>query len=392
MREKTLLSNLKVLDLTSIIMGPLTTQMLGDFGAEVIKIEDPKGDISREIGPSKNNKMSSMYLGVNRNKKSIVLNLKRKLDKIALWKLIERSDVFIHSIRPQKVEALGFSPNKVLKRNPKIIYVGLHGYGEEGPYAGQPAFDDVIQSEAGIADSFLKRGAVPELAPSLIADKSIGLLACSALLAAYIRRLNTNEGGFLEISMFEGMVSYTLLEHLYGETFIPIKDKIGYPRVLSSLRKPYKSKDGYISILPYTNKQWKNFFKIIKEKELINEKKFSTVQARTKNIKILYNIISRNVETKTNNEWKRLLKKYDIPFGLVNKLENLKNDTHLKAVNFFKTFEHPSEGKIIIPKTGIRFNKKDLSLKRHQPKLGENSEEILKDLGFKSAEMKKILD
>ena len=392
MREKTLLSNLKVLDLTSIIMGPLTTQMLGDFGAEVIKIEDPKGDISREIGPSKNNKMSSMYLGVNRNKKSIVLNLKRKLDKIALWKLIERSDVLIHSIRPQKIDALGFAPKKVLKRNPKIIYVGLHGDGENGPYAGQPAFDDVIQSEAGIADSFLKRGSVPELAPSLIADKSIGLLACSALLAAYIRRLKTNKGGFLEISMFEGMVSYSLLEHLYGETFIPSKEKIGYPRVLSSLRKPYKSKDGYISILPYTNKQWKNFFKMIKEKDLINDERFSTVQERTKNIKTLYNIISSNVETKTNNDWKKILKKYDIPFGLVNKLENLKNDTHLKAVNFFKTFKHPTEGKIIIPKTGIRFNKKDLPLQRHQPKLGENSEEILKQLGFKSEEIKKILN
>ncbi len=386
------LEGVKVLDLTTVIMGPFTTQVLGDFGADIIKIEDPDGDMTRDIGPSKTSKMSSMFLGVNRNKRSLVLNLKKPEAKLALWKLIEGADIIVHNIRPQKIAALGFDPDAVLSKNPKIIYVGLHGYREDGPYGGLPAFDDVIQGQSGIAGAFETRDGKASLVPTVMADKSVGLMASTGLLAAYIQRLKTGKGSYLEVSMFEGMVGYTLIEHHYGATFVPPLDQIGYPRALSSNRKPYKSADGYICILPYTNQQWINFFKIIKRPELLKDKRYSSVKERSKDINFLYEIVGHSVINKTNKEWTELLKKYEIPHGIVNRLEDLKDDTHLKELNFFRPYNHPTEGALEVPDSAFRFNRESLPIRRHQPKLGEHSNDILKEAGFKDDEIIKILN
>jgi len=386
------LEGVKVLDLTTVIMGPFTTQVLGDFGADIIKIEDPDGDMTRDIGPSKTSKMSSMFLGVNRNKRSLVLNLKKPEAKVALWKLIEGADIIVHNIRPQKIAALGFDPDTVLSKNPKIIYVGLHGYREDGPYGGLPAFDDVIQGQSGIAGAFETRDGKASLVPTVMADKSVGLMASTGLLAAYIQRLKTGKGSYLEVSMFEGMVGYTLIEHHYGATFVPPLDQIGYPRALSSNRKPYKSADGYICILPYTNQQWINFFKIIKRPELLKDKRYSSVKERSKDINFLYEIVGQSVINKTNKEWTELLKKYEIPHGLVNRLEDLKDDPHLKELNFFRPYNHPTEGALEVPDSAFRFNRESLPVRRHQPKLGEHSNDILKEAGFKDDEIIKILN
>ena len=386
------LEGVKVLDLTTVIMGPFTTQVLGDFGADIIKIEEPNGDMTRDIGPSKTSKMSSMFLGVNRNKRSLVLNLKKPKAKIALWKLIEGADIIIHNIRPQKIAALGFDPDTVLSKNPKIIYVGLHGYREDGPYGGQPAFDDVIQGQSGIAGAFEARDGEASLVPTVMADKSVGLLASTGILAAYIQSLKTGKGSYLEVAMFEGMVGYTLLEHHFGATFVPPLDKIGYPRALSSNRKPYKSADGYICILPYTNQQWASFFKIIGRDDLLNDKRYSSIKERSKDIHTLYTIVANNVINKTNKEWTKLLQKYEIPHVVVNTLEDLKSDPHLKAVNFFRPYTHPTEGNLEVPDSAFRLNRESLPIRRHQPNLGEHSKDILKEIGFKESEIHKILN
>ena len=386
------LEGVKVLDLTTVIMGPFTTQVLGDFGADIIKIEEPNGDMTRDIGPSKTSKMSSMFLGVNRNKRSLVLNLKKPEAKAALWKLIEDADIIIHNIRPQKIAALGFDPDTVLSKNPKIIYVGLHGYREDGPYGGQPAFDDVIQGQSGIAGAFVARDGEASLVPTVMADKSVGLLASTGLLAAYIKSLKTGKGSYLEVSMFEGMVGYTLLEHHFGATFVPPLGQVGYPRVLSSNRKPYKSADGYICVLPYTNQQWINFFKIIGREALIDDKRFSSIKERSKDIHTLYTIVANNVIKKTNKEWTESLQKNEIPHGVVNRLEDLEDDPHLKEVNFFRSYKHPTEGELKMPDSAFRLNRESLPVRRHQPKLGEHSKNILREAGFKDSEILKILN
>lgn len=392
MSEDLPLEGLRVLDLTTVIMGPFTTQVLGDFGADIIKIEDPNGDMTRDIGPSRSDKMSSMYLGVNRNKRSIVLNLKKPEAKKALWKLIEGADVLVHNIRPQKIAALGFDPDTVLKKNPEIIYVGLHGYREDGPYGGQPAFDDVIQGQSGIAGAFQARDNVPNLAPTIVADKSTALLASTGLLAAYIKRLKTGKGSFLEVCMFEGMVGYIMIEHHAGETYIPPIDKVGYSRVLSRFRRPHKTKDGFMCILPYTDQQYEKFWRAVKRSDYANDERFNSIKNRSKNISELYEIIGEiAAETKTN-KLVEVLTEAEIPCGAVNTLEDLKKDPHLKEVGFFREFKHPSEGLIQVPDSAFRLNREELPIRSHQPKLGEQSEEILKELGYDDAEIKRILD
>ena len=392
MRNKLPLDGLKIIDLTSIIMGPFTTQLLGDLGADIIKVEDANGDMTRSIGIQKSPKMASMYLGVNRNKRSIVLDLKKNISKKVLWKLIETSDVFIHNMRPKKISNLGFSPIKVKKKNKKIIFVGLYGYGKSGTYSGQPAFDDIIQGQSGLASLHASEKEKPYFVPSVIADKTIGMLASTSLLAAYIKALKTGEGSCIEIAMLEGMTSYVLIEHQYGEIFFPRKGTSGYPRLLSENRKPYKTKDGYICILPYTNKQWLNFFDIINKKNFKTDKRFSNIEARSRAINFLYKLIENNVKNKTNKQLCKLLKKNDIPHGVVNTLSSLKKDKHLKKVNFFRKVKHPSEGNLLIPDTGIKINNKSLPIRKHQPNLGENGKQILKEIGYGETEIKKILD
>ena len=386
------LEGVKILDLTSVVMGPFATQVLGDFGAEIIKIEEPNGDITRVIGPSRNAGMASLYMGSNRNKKSLVLNLKKPKAKEALWKLIEDADIFIHNIRPQKIAALGFDPDTVLKNNSKIIYVGLHGYREEGVYGGQPAFDDVIQGQSGIAGAFQARDDVPNLAPTIVADKSTALLASTGLLAAYIKRLRTGKGSFLEVSMFEGMVGYIMIEHHAGETFIPPIDKVGYSRVLSRFRRPHKTKDGYMCILPYTDHQYEKFWKAVDMHEYATDKRFNSIKNRSNNISKLYEIIGDIASNINTDDLVQVLTKAEIPCGAVNKLEDLKNDIHLKELGFFREFQHPSEGLIQVPDSAFRLNRKELPIRLHQPKLGEHSKDILIKLGYSDSEIDKILD
>ena len=386
------LEGVKILDLTTVVMGPFATQVLGDFGAEIIKIEEPGGDLTRVIGPERNAGMASLYLGSNRNKKSLVLNLKKQEAKSALWKLIRESDILIHNIRPQKIAALGFDPDSVLKSNPQIVYVGLHGYREEGIYGGQPAFDDVIQGQSGIAGAFQARDNIPNLAPTIVADKSTALLASTGLLAAYIKRLRSGHGSFLEVSMFEGMVGYVMIEHHAGETFIPPIDKAGYSRVLSRFRRPHKTKDGYMCILPYTDHQYDKFWQAVDRVDYASDERFDSIKNRSKNISELYEIIGEiasNLETKVLIE---MLTEAEIPCGAVNKLEDLKNDPHLKDLGFFREFEHPTEGLIQVPDSAFRLNRKELPIRHHQPKLGEHSKEILLKLGYSDSEIDKILD
>ena len=386
------LEGVKILDLTTVVMGPFATQVLGDFGAEIIKIEEPGGDLTRVIGPERNAGMASLYLGSNRNKKSLVLNLKKQEAKSALWKLIRESDILIHNIRPQKIAALGFDADSVLKFNPQIVYVGLHGYREEGIYGGQPAFDDVIQGQSGIAGAFQARDNIPNLAPTIVADKSTALLASTGLLAAYIKRLRSGHGSFLEVSMFEGMVGYVMIEHHAGETFIPPIDKAGYSRVLSRFRRPHKTKDGYMCILPYTDHQYDKFWQAVDRVDYASDERFNSIKNRSKNISELYEIIGEiasNLETKVLIE---MLTEAEIPCGAVNKLEDLKNDPHLKDLGFFREFEHPTEGLIQVPDSAFRLNRKELPIRHHQPKLGEHSKEILLKLGYSDSEIDKILD
>jgi crotonobetainyl-CoA:carnitine CoA-transferase CaiB-like acyl-CoA transferase len=385
------LAGIKVIDLTSVLYGPYATQMLADLGADVIKIESPEGDPTRNLGPRRHEKMAAGFLGVNRNKKSVVLDLKKKTASEALWRLIDTADVFVHNIRPQKIEKLGFSSHHVMARNDKLVYGAFHGYLEAGPYGGRPAYDDIIQGQSGIAAAFLARDGKPAYAPSVIADKSSGLIAATALTAALFQRLRQDRGVYVEIGMFESMVAYALLEHQFGATFSPPLGEAGYSRVISAERKPFATKDGYICMLPYTDKQWAAFWQLAAAPEYARDSRFSTIRIRTENIDALYEIAGDLVKTNTSAYWLERLSAAEIPSGPINTFADLDEDPHLNALNFFREYKHPSEGELKVMDVGVKFDKQSLPIRHHQPRLGEHSEEILGELGFSTLEVNELL-
>ena len=381
------LSGIRVLDITSIIYGPYTTQILGDLGADVIKIEPPEGDATRVLGPARNPGMSAVFLGSNRNKRSLVLDLKKPAAREALWRLVDGADALVHNMRPQKMAAFGFDADAVMARNPKIVYGGLHGYREDGPYAGRPAYDDVIQGESGFAGTFMARDGAPVLAPTIVADKSAALLASTGLVAALLQKFRTDKGVYVEIAMFESLVGYVLLEHQYGATFVPSEGPPGYARALSKQRRPHATSDGYICMLPYTDRQWRRFWEMIGTPERAADPRFVSMAQRSRNIDDLYAIAGAALRERSTADWLQALREAEIPCGPVNSLADLRHDPQLEAIGFFRPFEHPSEGALEIPDTAFRFDRQSLPVRHHQPKLGEHSREVLREAGMSDAEI-----
>lgn len=381
------LEGVRVLDITTTLFGPLTTQILGDFGADVIKIEAPGGDPVRSIGPARNPGMAAIFLAANRNKRSIVLDLKRDAARRALWQLVDHADMFVHNVRPQKMRALGFGPDNVMERNSGIVYGGLHGYRETGPYGKRPAYDDVIQGEAGIAGLFAARDGEPQLMPTIIADKSAAFIASSGLVAAYVQRLRTGKGVYMECTMFEGLVSYNLVEHQYGHIFEPPEGELGYPRVLSSFRRPHRTRDGHVCMLAYTDAQWQAFWAIAGTPETAQDPRFARLADRSRNIDILYAAVGDIIAMRTTSEWLAAFAEADIPGGRVNSLEDVRQDPHLEHVGFFRDFDHPTEGSMTIPDTPYLFGGQSLPLRRGQPRLGEHGREVLMELDMSASEI-----
>ena len=385
------LGGVRVLDLTTVVYGPYASQLLGDFGADVIKIERPDGDHTRLVGPARSAGMGALFLGINRNKRSIVLDLKRPEPREALWRLIAGADIFMHNVRPQKMAALGFDPDSVLAANPKIIYGGLHGYREDGPFGGRPAYDDVIQAESGIAGTFMARDGAPVLIPTVVADKTAALLATNALLAALFQRTRTDKGIYVETAMFEALVGYTFVEHHFASIFAPPEGPPGYNRALSPERRPYPTADGHICILAYTDKQIDSFWELAGITEHRDDPRFVNMATRARHIDELYAIIGEALTERTTDEWLGLLRKAEIPCGPYNGLEDIRGHEQLTATGFFREFDHPSEGRLEAADTGIRFDRETLPVHRHQPTLGEHTREVLTEAGLTEDEIEKVL-
>jgi crotonobetainyl-CoA:carnitine CoA-transferase CaiB-like acyl-CoA transferase len=385
------LAGVRVLDMTSVVFGPLCTQVLGDQGADVVKIEAPEGDTTRYTGPARNPGMAALFLGLNRNKRSLVLDLKTAAAKDALWRLIDRADVLVHSIRPQAVERLGFSPRAVLARNPRIVYAALTGYGTGGAYAGMPAYDDVIQGQSGVAALMSEIAGEPRYAPMIIGDKTCGLVAAQAISAALFARERSGKGQYVEIPMLETMAAFTLAEHMFGHTFDPPIGGIGYNRVLAPWRRPYKTRDGYIAMLVYTDAQWSRFWALVGREDLGRDPRFATMSARADNIAEIYRIAGEFMLVRTTEDWLATLARIEIPCARVCSLHDLLADEHLASVGFLQRRSHPSEGDLVFPSPPARFADTPAGIDRLQPRLGEHSREILAEAGLAPDEISRVL-
>lgn len=388
------LAGLKVIDLTAVLMGPYATQFLGDFGADVIKVEPPRGDLVRTIGPGKSPRMGPIFLNANRSKRSIVVDLKTPEGLELLLDMCRDADILVYNVRPAAMARLGLSYEKVSAVNPRIIYAGLYGYGQDGEYASRPAYDDLIQGGAVIGHLFMLSGAPePRYVPAAIADRIVGLTALGGILAAVVERYRTGEGRQVDVPMYETMVGFILGDHLGGLTYDPPAGPGGYPRQLARDRRPFQTADGYVCALVYTDDHWDRFLAAIGQPDLREtDPRFASFSSRMDNIAHVYGWLSELFLTRTSSEWIALLDENDIPVMAMHTFETVLEDPHLKQVGFFQHVEHPTEGNIISMANPVRMSGKPLPIERLAPQLGENTVEVLREMGLSEATIKELLD
>lgn len=386
------LEGIKVLELTAVVLGPWACQMLGDMGAEVIKVEAPYGDSNRSLGAVRNTTgMAALYLTCNRNKRSLVLDLKKPEARDAFLKLVETADVLVHNNRPQVMDKLQLDYQTLKAINPKLIYCGAYGYAKNGPYGAKGALDDSIQAVSGIAMLNKMVLGEPRYLPTIVADKTTAMALVQGVLAALFHRERTGQGQEIEVPMFETMVSYVMAEHLWGNTFEPPMGTSGYVRLMSDHRKPYPTKDGYIAILPYLDAHWETFCKLADREELLEDPRFKTLADRVGNIDDTYQETGKTMLRKTTKEWMQIFGKTSVPTIVVNDLEDLIEDEHLTATGFWKSIDHPTEGKLRTPAFPINFSETPADIRRHAPNLGEHSVQILQEAGIDQATIDSML-
>jgi len=380
MDGKPMLEGIKVVDLTSVVFGPYCTHILADLGAEVIKVEAPgTGDAFRWSGKAAATPgMSPSFMAINRGKQSIALDLKAPDDLACMKALLEEADVFVLNVRGKAVERLGLDYDAVRAINPGIIYAHCVGFGQNGPYADLQAYDDVIQAATGTATLLPRVDGDPRARylPSLIADKVAGLHAAYAVLAAVVHKLRTGEGQKVEIAMFEAFSHFMLLEHLAGLTFDPPNAPVGYFRQIDPDRQPFPTRDGFVSIVPYTDEAWPRVFEVLGHSAFLKDERFATRKARTDNLPLLYREMARLTPAFTTAELVAKCHAAQIPAQPVRDIADIMDDPHLAATGFFSRQEHPSEGGYFAMEHPVRFAKPLGSAKRHAPRLGEQSDRI----------------
>jgi len=386
------LAGIRVLDLTTVQMGPWCTRILADYGADVIKVEAPGGDSSRYTGVPKHRGMSGSFQHNARGKRSVALDLKQTEARDAVLQLVPSVDAFASNIRQAALARLGLDYESLRAVNPGIVYLSMVGYGSAGRYAGRPAYDDLIQAASAIPMLLQRSTGEPRFIPMAAIDRIVGGAAANALLAGLLAKARTGVGQMIEVPMFETMAQFVLAEHMQGATFDPPTSPAGYARTLSPHRRPYATKDGFIAVLPYNDGQWRRFFEAVGKGAMFeSDPRFADIGARTANIDTLYEMISEELRHRTTDEWLDLLQRNDIPCIRPHTLESLMEDPHLADAGFFRWEEHPSEGRIRTMREPSTWSETAPPSGRFAPRLGQHTREVLAEAGLDDAAIEDMI-
>jgi len=379
------LQGVTVIDLTINVLGPVCTQILGDMGANVIKVEPPGGDPMRKLGPGHEQSMAAHFMAMNRNKRSLELNLKRPEALTALKAVIAKADVLVHSMRAAAVDRLGLGFETLSELNPRLIYAAAGGYAQSGPWKDRPAYDDVIQGQSGFAGMIQQANGEARYAPMAIADKYCGTQLASHIGMALFARSNSGKGQMVHLPMLETMTAFNIVDHLWLANFDRASEGVGFPRMFTPHRRPYPTKDGHISLLAITDAEWRRLFAALGKPELANDERFAKLEGRTVNINTLYSILGDRIAEETTDHWQAEFDAADIANAPMATLQDLFEDTYLQDTGFFQPMQHPDVGPTLQMRPAADFSETPPNIHRPQPKLGADGQDILQEAGLDEA-------
>ncbi|WP_218611379.1 CaiB/BaiF CoA-transferase family protein [Pseudonocardia sp. KRD291] len=382
------LDGVRVVDLTTTFLGPYTTMLMARMGADVVKVETREGDVLRHVGTGAHPGMGPIFLTANHGKRSVALDLKSPGGRAAMRRLVAGADAFVTNMRPEAVQRLGLGPDELTGADERLVYLALRGFGAEGPYRNRAAYDDVIQAACGLA-AVQGGSGDPDYVRSVVADKAVALMGLAAVNAALFARERTGRGGFVEVPMFESMVSFLMLEQQNARVLDP-DGPCGYSRTASPNRRPYRTADGFLGVVVYTDKQWLSFFELIGRPELAHSERYSTITGRTEHIDELYGLVAAELPGRTNAEWVAAMEPLGIPVQPVLSPDDLFDDAHLRAVELFEQVPHPSEGTITLPRLPMSFGGAHVPPVRGAPRLGEHGADVLAEAGLSAEEVERL--
>lgn len=386
------LSGIRILDMTSVLMGPYATSILGDMGADVIKLESLEGDLIRQVGPGRSDAMGGMFMHANRSKRSIAVDLKKPAGRDIALNLARTADVLVYNLRPQAMERLGLGYEAVARARADIVYVGTFGFGQDGPYAAKPAYDDLVRGLCAVPALVAEAGdGTPRYAPINIADRVVGLHALAAILAALRHRDRTGAGQRIDVPMFETMASFVLGDHLGGLSYEPPLDEGGYARLLALERRPFRTADGFLCAVIYTDRHWQRFIEIAGRDDWHGDPRFASHASRTRHMAAIMKGVAETFLGRSTTEWEGLLGAADIPHARMHTLASLLEDPHLVAVGFFPVSEHPSEGAVRTMRVPSRWSSSQPEPGGPAPRLGEHSREVLGEVGYSTDEIHQLI-